>query len=199
MSIVGTISEWNDIKGYGFISVDKQAPRILFHVSDLSGHSQRPRINERVHFTLTKDAHGAFIAKEIERPLIFGFSLAVTVWFTTVLCSAVWLLNYPLISLLYYAFFSATTYLLYLYERSATIEHSTRIPEPILHLFAVSGGWPGAALAQSLLRHKSNNVNFAYGFWLTVVVNVLVFAWTFTDVGEKKLYELINAIQVMVM
>ncbi|MGF1695432.1 DUF1294 domain-containing protein [Vibrio kyushuensis] len=199
MSIVGKIAEWDDIKGYGFISVDRQAPRILFHLSDLSGHSQRPRLNERVHFTLTKDVHGSFIAKEIERPVIFSFSLAVTVWFITILGSAVWLLHYPSIALLYYAFLSSVTYLVYLYDRSATIDKHTRMPEIFLHTLAILGGWPGAALAQSFLRHKSIGTSFRYGFWATVVLNVSLYAWTFTKAGEMKLYEIINTLQVYMM
>jgi uncharacterized membrane protein YsdA (DUF1294 family) len=46
-----------------------------------------------------------------------------------------------------------------------------------LHLIALIGGWPGAWYAQHSLRHKSHKVNFRRIFWLTVLVNITVFAY----------------------
>ncbi|WGV98391.1 DUF1294 domain-containing protein [Vibrio sp. YMD68] len=195
MSIIGRISEWDDNKGYGFISVDKQAPRIIFHLSDLSGHSQRPRLNERVEFTLTKDDHGSFVAKEIERPIVFGFSLAITVWFITVVCSAVWLIYYPPIVLLHYVFLSSATYLVYLYDRGAEVENRTRIPELVLHTLSFIGGWPGAVLAQTLLRYQSSEESYRYRFWCAISANIMLFAYTFSAPGEQTLYNVIQVIQ----
>jgi uncharacterized membrane protein YsdA (DUF1294 family) len=37
------------------------------------------------------------------------------------------------------------------------------------------GGWPGAIVAQQMLRHKTSKVSFRVAFWLTVLVNVGVF------------------------
>ena len=52
MAISGVVSEWNDQKGYGFISVNDEPIRIVFHIGDLSGHSVRPKVQEKVTFTL---------------------------------------------------------------------------------------------------------------------------------------------------
>jgi ABC-type lipoprotein export system ATPase subunit len=42
-------------------------------------------------------------------------------------------------------------------------------------LLNILGGWPGALVAQQVLRHKSNKASFRSAFWGTVVVNVAGF------------------------
>jgi uncharacterized membrane protein YsdA (DUF1294 family) len=37
---------------------------------------------------------------------------------------------------------------------------------------ALAGGWPGALLAQQLLRHKSSKPAFRKAFWATVMLNL---------------------------
>jgi uncharacterized membrane protein YsdA (DUF1294 family) len=40
---------------------------------------------------------------------------------------------------------------------------------------ALAGGWPGALLAQQVLRHKSTKREFRQVFWATVLLNVVGF------------------------
>lgn len=40
-----------------------------------------------------------------------------------------------------------------------------------MHLLSLVGGWPGALIAQALLRHKTRKTTFLIGYWLTVIVN----------------------------
>ncbi|MBA6339670.1 DUF1294 domain-containing protein [Colwellia sp. MB02u-10] len=42
-----------------------------------------------------------------------------------------------------------------------------------MHLFSILGGWPSAAIAQQVLRHKSQEQELRSVLWFTVVVNVL--------------------------
>jgi len=51
-------------------------------------------------------------------------------------------------------------------------------------LLALAGGWPGALLAQQLLRHKSTKVEFRKVFWGTVIINVAGFALWCSPFGQ---------------
>jgi len=46
-----------------------------------------------------------------------------------------------------------------------------RIAEKQLHAVELLGGWPGAFLAQQLLRHKTQKASFQGIFWLIVVLH----------------------------
>jgi uncharacterized membrane protein YsdA (DUF1294 family) len=73
---------------------------------------------------------------------------------------------------------SLLTLIAYAIDKSAAINGSWRTPERTLLLLGVSGGWPGALLAQQLLRHKCSKPGFVAVFWVTVAVNVAGFlAW----------------------
>jgi len=50
-------------------------------------------------------------------------------------------------------------------------------------LVGLVGGWPGAVVAQQLLRHKTKKLSFRTRFWVTVALNVIVFVllvWYFS-------------------
>lgn len=46
-----------------------------------------------------------------------------------------------------------------------------RIPEKQLHAVELFGGWPGALIAQQLLRHKTKKASYQGVFWLIVLVH----------------------------
>ena len=52
-----------------------------------------------------------------------------------------------------------------------------RLSERTLHQLALAGGWPGALLAQRLVRHKNRKVKFQVIFWLIVGLHVALWAW----------------------
>lgn len=57
-----------------------------------------------------------------------------------------------------------------------------RVSENTLLFLGVIGGWPGAIVAQQTLRHKTKKASFRFGFWVTVVVNLVAFVGFFTPV-----------------
>jgi uncharacterized membrane protein YsdA (DUF1294 family) len=77
----------------------------------------------------------------------------------------------------WYAAVSAITLLVYAIDESAARRGTWRTPERTLHLLALAGGWPGALLAQQLLRHKTTKLPFRITFWTTVILNVAGFLW----------------------
>jgi uncharacterized membrane protein YsdA (DUF1294 family) len=56
-----------------------------------------------------------------------------------------------------------------------------------LHLIALAGGWPGALLAQKVLRHKSSKQSFQVVFWVTVLLNCAALSWLLTPAGALAL------------
>lgn len=74
-----------------------------------------------------------------------------------------------------YAVLGAVTFIAYAIDKWAAIRGHWRTPESMLHWLGVAGGWPGALLAQQLLRHKSSKPGFVAVFWITVVLNIAAF------------------------
>ena len=63
----------------------------------------------------------------------------------------------------------------YALDKSAAQAGRWRISEKTLLMLGLAGGWPGAILAQQLLRHKTSKQSFRVAFWFTVVLNVAGF------------------------
>jgi uncharacterized membrane protein YsdA (DUF1294 family) len=74
-----------------------------------------------------------------------------------------------------YLLASLACFIVYALDKSAARAGRRRTPERTLLLMGLACGWPGAALAQQWLRHKSSKASFRIQFWVTVVVNVGAF------------------------
>lgn len=72
---------------------------------------------------------------------------------------------------------SLFTYLAYATDKHSSQRGGKRTQESSLHLLSTIGGWPGAAFAQQLLRHKTKKLSFRVVYWFTVIGNVGIFAW----------------------
>jgi uncharacterized membrane protein YsdA (DUF1294 family) len=83
----------------------------------------------------------------------------------------------------FYIGLSLFAYLVYALDKSAARVGAWRTAENRLHLLALLGGWPGALIAQQLLRHKSRKASFRFTFWVTVALNCAALAWLFTPGG----------------
>lgn len=66
---------------------------------------------------------------------------------------------------------SLATFAVYAWDKRRAVRGGDRTPESALHLLALLGGWPGALLAQQLLRHKNAKASFQVLFWLIVAVH----------------------------
>jgi len=60
-------------------------------------------------------------------------------------------------------------------DKNAAKHGKPRIRESTLQILALGGGWPGAWLAQTILRHKTTKVSFQRVFVVTVFLNILGF------------------------
>ncbi|TKB45504.1 DUF1294 domain-containing protein [Thalassotalea mangrovi] len=72
---------------------------------------------------------------------------------------------------------SLFTYLAYATDKHSSERGGKRTQESSLHLLSTIGGWPGAAFAQQILRHKTQKPSFRAVYWITVLANIALFAW----------------------
>jgi uncharacterized membrane protein YsdA (DUF1294 family) len=95
-----------------------------------------------------------------------------------------------------YAYYglSITTFIAYAYDKFKAKRDAWRTPESTLHLLALLGGWPGAAIAQQVCRHKSSKRDFRVMFWITVFINLAMLAWLMSPYGKKLLMLIPNSI-----
>ena len=80
----------------------------------------------------------------------------------------------------WYLFFSALTFLVFARDKFSAQAKRWRTRESTLHLLALIGGWPGAWIAQQVLRHKAQKKSFRFVFWMTAIANscaLLSFMW----------------------
>lgn len=70
---------------------------------------------------------------------------------------------------------SVVCFVAYAVDKSAAVAGRRRVPERTLILLGFVGGWPGAMVAQQMLRHKTKKATFRAAFWTSTVLNVVVF------------------------
>jgi uncharacterized membrane protein YsdA (DUF1294 family) len=80
----------------------------------------------------------------------------------------------PEMAFISFAIMSLATYGVYAFDKRRAQGDGWRIPESRLHLFALLGGWPGAYVAQRLLRHKTSKRPFLIIFWIIVALHQLI-------------------------
>jgi len=86
-----------------------------------------------------------------------------------------------------YAVLSLISFTTYAFDKSAANRDAWRTPESTLHLLSLAGGWPGALIAQQVLRHKSKKIAFLVVFWATVLINCAALLWLHTDGGRAAM------------
>jgi uncharacterized membrane protein YsdA (DUF1294 family)/cold shock CspA family protein len=184
----GSIAKWNDERGFGFISPTKGGSSVFVHISSFPSGDRRPSVNEAVSYTLSFDAQGRPQAKDVRFivgspgsslirqtlrpgvvvPIAFAISFLAAL---AALAAAGWL-DMSWLALYYVG--SLITYGVYAHDKTAARNAGRRTPELTLHLMSLVGGWPGALIAQVLLRHKTRKSSFLLGYWFTVIVNCSV-------------------------
>lgn len=79
-----------------------------------------------------------------------------------------------------YSCMSLITFGFFAFDKHASIQSKSRISEKTLFLLITFSGWPGALLAQTLLRHKSAKLSFIKLSWCLILLNLFLlslFLW----------------------
>jgi uncharacterized membrane protein YsdA (DUF1294 family)/cold shock CspA family protein len=204
---IGKITKWNDEKGFGFITPNSGGKSVFIHINDFSNRHPRPVEGLSVTYRLSTDAKGRRCANKASpvggQPVLSKAdkqktsSIRICVVFFLVLLGLAVFDRLPWVLVGFYIVISALTYTVYAIDKSAAKSGDWRTSERSLHFFSLIGGWPGAAIAQSRLRHKSKKLSFRIVYFLTMIINCGILGWLLTPVGAHKLEVLLQQLKNM--
>lgn len=194
----GRITQWQGAKGFGFIETET-GDTIFFHVSEFKAQ-RRPEIGEPVIFKLGPDNQGRLQAQQVQelgfveqkmaeknnqirqrnqkrshqaefeagqkKRLFLGVGFYGVLILLAVMDKLSWIVFGWYIAL------GLITYVMYAKDKAAAQSGAWRTPESTLHLLSALGGWVGAMVAQTYLRHKTQKPAFRLTYYLTVVINM---------------------------
>ena len=197
MRFKGTLVEWNDDRGFGFIDPAEGGARVFCHISAFQDRSGRPSTGRLLTYELGRDERGRPRAQQVRyagkpsRPArrsastphagravalsgLFGVSLAALALGGYLS----WLVP------LWYLGWSGVLFLVYGWDKTAAEGGHWRTKEATLNTLAMIGGWPGGWIAQQAFRHKSRKVSFQVQFWFSVAINIAALIWLVWSGGD---------------
>ena len=206
----GHIKKWQDDKGFGFIET-AAGESVFFHVSAFKAR-RRPESGEQVVFTVVQDNQGRLQAKNVQelsfvqqkmaqknqkirqrnhkrsaqaefeagqkKRLFLGIGFYGVVILLAVMNKLSWLV------IAWYVILGVITYGMYAKDKAAAQNGDWRTPESTLHLLSTLGGWVGALVAQTYLRHKSQKPEFRIVYYLTVIINLAGLLFIMVNGGD---------------
>lgn len=200
----GTVVTWKDDRGFGFIQPRDSGQDIFFNLADFRSQSGA-RPHPRMHVTYdvihvggkgpramaVRPAGEAAVAPAPYRGRVnrtsrpqrgrparsSGAAIAVPlmlVYFGSML-AAVWRGGLPLWVPGASFILNLLAFYAYWQDKYKASRRAWRISEQALHIWSLIGGWPGAWVAQQVLRHKSAKATFLANYWTTAVMHCAAF------------------------
>ncbi len=208
MKLHGTLKEWNDDRGFGFISPGAGGADVFAHISAFQNKSRRPKAGDVVIYHPEKSEDGKLRAASVsynsgektekKTPQKSARGLGIAMFVSLAFLIAILVLGFmkripwELAGLYFTA--SIIAFFMYWKDKSSARNGRWRIQERSLLLCGLIGGWPGALIAQQLFRHKSSKTGFQIRFWLSVAVNCAGLGWVLTSIGAPYLSSVLSAI-----
>jgi uncharacterized membrane protein YsdA (DUF1294 family)/cold shock CspA family protein len=188
--IDGLLVSWKDSRGFGFLAPAGGGADVFVHISEFVDASRRPLLGDAFTFEMGATPDGKIRARRVlalgatledtpppaRRALNLGLAgyLAVAAFVVLFVLIATER-DLPLWVIGLYLGTSILTFLVYADDKSAAAKGRWRTPEGSLLALGLVGGWPGAVVAQRMLRHKTRKMSFQLAFWGTVALNVAAF------------------------
>jgi uncharacterized membrane protein YsdA (DUF1294 family)/cold shock CspA family protein len=190
MQFTGTLKSWKDDRGFGFIEPTHGGQEIFVHIKAFPPGTGRPSLGQQLTFSVETTQNGKKRALSVQyqararsprqpreespAPWTLPRLLVIPV-FAAIYGYVTWRWGFRPPVLLAYIGLSLAAFMVYAFDKSSAIAGRWRTAEQTLHLLSLAGGWPGALMAQQVLRHKTSKPGFVGVFWITVALNVAAF------------------------
>lgn len=181
----GAVRAWNGDRGFGFVR-RPDGSDLFLHIKAFPRGADDPAVGNTVSYAVEAQADGKLRAAQARaaheryvppvRPTSpFLGALAILAFAAIYALVDLGWGPVPLWVPVAYLGVSAITFGAYAIDKSAARLKQRRVAETSLILLGMFGGWPGAIMAQQLLRHKTAKLSFRAVFWVSVLINVFVF------------------------
>lgn len=190
VTVTAPIVEWDDEKGYGFVRAGTQ--RVFLHRRDFAECRKAPAVGDVVRFEMGADSLGRSCANQAvhvgvpaarrpaRRPLGRSGRETGGLLSAPAVLTLAGLLVCPVLAIVllppgfywvkfYAPVISVIAFFIYAQDKGRAQNGGWRVPEKTLHFLELAGGWPGAFLAQRILRHKISKLSYQATFWLIVL------------------------------
>ena len=190
----GELVMWDDDRGFGFITAD-DGQRLFVHIKAIGRIATRPRIGDRVSFTIGRGRDGRPAANNVQiagaNPLnpaarlrgappvpqqasgnwLFtaGGALIVGLAFAANLTGRA-----PLWPVVAYLALGVVSIIVYWFDKRAAEAGRWRVSERSLHTIDLIGGIAGGLVAQQLLRHKTSKQSFAVVTGMIALLHIAI-------------------------
>jgi uncharacterized membrane protein YsdA (DUF1294 family)/cold shock CspA family protein len=194
----GKVTTWNSARGFGYVTPAGGGERIFVHITAIADRTRPPAEGDIVTYDLTLDERKRPRATRVKKSTPISPSsqkarastsnvapLTVCSLFLLIVATGTLAGRLPPVIIGIYCIVSIVTSLLYWLDKSAARRGAWRMQERSLLFIGLVGGWPGAVVAQRVLRHKTRKQSFQLAFWGTAVLNSIVLGWLLTDSGSS--------------
>lgn len=184
----GTLTHWNDDKGYGFICSTDGKENVFCHIKSLPHYQRRPKNGDVLTYEEMVDEKERFYASSPRiKGLAWSYFTYISLCLSLLFVIYVYLVSQQILPfhlLSVYVAVSLLTIGVYSLDKRAAQTDLSRIPEKRLHLLEALGGWPGALLAQIFFRHKIQKPSYQRIFWLIVAGHGILWFTVLNHQGE---------------
>ena len=192
MRFEGLVKTWNDDRGFGFIEPAQGGQELFVHIKSFPTSFGRPTVGIKVTFEVKTAPESKKRAVKVQ-PLAVPKStpqfttrrgLATKGWETSsIVALFIFAISYLVLTAVWnLSIYVGAAYLgmsivcagFYWHDKASAQRGEWRTSEDALIIMGVFCGWPGAIVAQQLLRHKTTKQSFRVMHWISVTFNLAI-------------------------